>query len=235
MAAGWYRDPASATRPGITSGHAHQGVARRAAWLLRRGRDGHQGPHLDGAGLRAAGVLLSRDRPQRRGGRCVRAGRRAFRRRHRRCPGGQADHAVGPRLGTGGRGGRGGSGRRDGRRGLPPRHQGPSRGPADGGSGLRRHLRRTCRARRSRWCRRRGAPRGHAGRPRRRPQGLLPHRRRPRGPARPDHPRRLRVGERVWKKPRSATRSCSPPARATSATPRQTGKRRCGDWPNWPT
>src|SRR3954465_9174166 len=36
--------------------------------VLRRRRDGQQGPGLDGPGLRAARVLLPRDRPQPAGG-----------------------------------------------------------------------------------------------------------------------------------------------------------------------
>ena len=60
------------------------GAARRPAWVLRRRRDGDQGARLDGPGLRAAGVLLPRDRPQPAGGRAVPRPGRDLRRRHRR-------------------------------------------------------------------------------------------------------------------------------------------------------
>src|SRR6185312_16096437 len=43
--------------------------ARPAAGVLRGRGDGDQGPLVDGAGVRAAGVLLPRDRPQPAGGR----------------------------------------------------------------------------------------------------------------------------------------------------------------------
>ena len=52
--------------------------------LLRRRGDGDQGAGLDGAGLRAARVLLPRDRPQPAGGRPLPGARRGLRRRHRR-------------------------------------------------------------------------------------------------------------------------------------------------------
>ena len=74
--------------------------------LLRRRGDGDQGAGLDGPGLRAARVLLPRDRPQQAGGRPLPRPRRRLRRRHRRGARGPADHAVGPRLGARG-GGRG--------------------------------------------------------------------------------------------------------------------------------
>ena len=78
---------------GRTSGPARSGrcdherrtrPARRAAGVLRRRRDGDQGPGLDGAGVRAARLLLSRDRPQQDRRRALRAPRRGVRRRHRR-------------------------------------------------------------------------------------------------------------------------------------------------------
>ena len=47
------------------------GAAGVAPGLLRRGGDGHQGPGLDDPGVRAAGVLLPRDRPQPGGGGAV--------------------------------------------------------------------------------------------------------------------------------------------------------------------
>src|SRR6478672_10172848 len=40
------------------------GIAGRAAGILRRRGDGDQGTRLDGASLRAARLLLPRDRPQ---------------------------------------------------------------------------------------------------------------------------------------------------------------------------
>ena len=60
------------------------GAAGRAAGLLRRRRDGHQGAGLDGAGLRPARVLLPRDRAQPAGGPALRGPRRGVRRRRGR-------------------------------------------------------------------------------------------------------------------------------------------------------
>ena len=54
------------------------------AGVLRRRRDGHQGAGVDGAGLRAARVLLPRDRPQPAGGGPLPGPRRGLRRRRRR-------------------------------------------------------------------------------------------------------------------------------------------------------
>ena len=59
-------------------------AARRSPGLLRRRGDGHQGAGVDGPGLRAAGVLLPRDRPQPARRRPVPRPRRGLRRRHRR-------------------------------------------------------------------------------------------------------------------------------------------------------
>ena len=60
------------------------GAARRATWLLRRRRDGDQGVGVDGAHVRAARLLLPRDRPQQDRRRPVRRAGRRVRRRHRR-------------------------------------------------------------------------------------------------------------------------------------------------------
>ena len=57
---------------------------RRAPGVLRRGGEGHQGPGLDGPGLRAARLLLPRDRPQPARGRPVRGPGRGLRRRRGR-------------------------------------------------------------------------------------------------------------------------------------------------------
>ena len=59
-------------------------LAGRRPGLLRRRGDGHQGAGLDGPRLRAARVLLPRDRPQPAGGRPLPRPRRGVRRRHRR-------------------------------------------------------------------------------------------------------------------------------------------------------
>ena len=59
-------------------------AARRATGLLRRRRDGHQGARLDGPGVRAARVLLPRDRPQPAHRGALRAAGGGVRRRHRR-------------------------------------------------------------------------------------------------------------------------------------------------------
>ena len=77
--------------------------ARRAPRLLRGCRDGDQGTGVDGACLRAAGVLLPRDRAQPAGRRRLRRPRRGVRRRRRRGAAGQPHHAVRPRLRAGGR------------------------------------------------------------------------------------------------------------------------------------
>ena len=114
----------------------------RAPRLLCRGGEGDQGPGLDGAGLRAARLLLPRDRPQpaRRGP--VRRPGRGVRRRRRRGPAGRTPHALGPRLGARG-GGRPPGARRPGRgrRRLPAGHQGPPRAEGPGPQGLHRPLR----------------------------------------------------------------------------------------------
>ena len=56
----------SAPEPAVSLGRdgRRQGAPRRPPGVLRRRGDGHQGAGLDGAGLRAARVLLPRDRPQ---------------------------------------------------------------------------------------------------------------------------------------------------------------------------
>ena len=79
-------------------------AARVAPGVLRRRRDGDQGAGVDGALIRAAGVLLPRDRPQPAGGAAVR-GLRAWcsSTRSRDVPDGTADHAVRPRLRARGR------------------------------------------------------------------------------------------------------------------------------------
>ena len=74
--------------------------ARRAAGLLRGRGDGDQGAGLDGAHVRAAGLLLPRDRPQPADRRALRTPGRRVRRRHRRGAAGSADHAVRPRVGA---------------------------------------------------------------------------------------------------------------------------------------
>ena len=86
---------ASLQSTGRGSADASDGLARRAtpvadraprpaAGLLRGRRDGDQGARLDGAGLRAAGVLLPRDRAQPARGRPVPGAGRGVRRRRRR-------------------------------------------------------------------------------------------------------------------------------------------------------
>ena len=97
---------------------------------------------VDGAGVRAARVLLPRDRAQPARGRPVPRARGGVRRRRRRGARRRPAHALGPRLRP--RGGR----RRPrprpvrGERGVPARHQGPPRGQGAGGQGLHRALRR---------------------------------------------------------------------------------------------
>ena len=63
---------------------ASNGCSGRAAGVLRRRRDGHQGAGVDGPQLRAARLLLPRDRPQPADRRALRAPGRGVRRRHRR-------------------------------------------------------------------------------------------------------------------------------------------------------
>src|SRR5690606_16152424 len=105
-----------------------QGAARRAPRLLRGGRDGDQGARLDGARLRAARVLLPRDRPQPGRRRALPRPGRGLRPRHRRGAGGEADHAVGPWLGARGGGGRPRARQLRRQRGVPAGHEGPPRG-----------------------------------------------------------------------------------------------------------
>ena len=95
---------AAAVIASLGTGGRRPGAARRAARLLRRRGDGDQGAGVDGPQLRAARVLLPRDRPQQARRRALRRAGRGVRRRHRRRPAGPADHALGPRLGA--RGGR---------------------------------------------------------------------------------------------------------------------------------
>ncbi len=189
--------------PAYHRGHGTSRSPRRAARLLRRGRDGDQGAHLDGAGLRATGVLLSRDRPQRRRRRCLRASRRRIRRRHRNSAGGCSDHALRARLRP--RGCRGGdeAGRGHDRCGVPARDKGPSRGEADGGERTRDHLRGPRRSRRGGRHRRRGPGGSDPRRPRGGSRPLLPCGRHPGGAARPDDARALRVGRGARGRPRS--------------------------------
>ncbi len=81
----------------LTDGR-RSGAPRRATRLLRRGRDGHQGAGVDGAGLRSARVLLPRDRPQQGGRRPIRSPRRRLRRRHRRGAGRRARSCCRPTV-----------------------------------------------------------------------------------------------------------------------------------------
>ena len=79
--------PASAggrTRPGSLGGAGRARPAGLAPGLLRRSGEGDQGPGVDGPGLRAARVLLPRDRPQPARGRPVPGPGRGLRRRRRR-------------------------------------------------------------------------------------------------------------------------------------------------------
>src|SRR5882672_8967422 len=100
-----------------------EGAPRRTAGLLRRRGDGDQGARLDGASVRAARVLLPRDRAQpARGGTVPRAGR-DLRRRPRGSTARRAADALGPWFFAGGgrRGARRGPLR--GERGVPPRDE----------------------------------------------------------------------------------------------------------------
>ena len=128
---------------------------------MRGCRDGDQGARLDGPRLRAARLLLPRDRPQpdRRGGVRETGGRLRGRRLGR--SGGSTRDAVGTRLGARGRGGRRRAGPRRGRRLLPARHQGPPRDEGAGPEGLHDSLRRPRGPR--------GGDRHHGGRARIRP------------------------------------------------------------------
>ena len=77
---------------------------RRAPGVLRRRRDGDQGAVVDGPRVRAARLLLPRDRAQPARGRPLPRAGRGLRRRRRRRARRRAAHALGPRLGP--RGGR---------------------------------------------------------------------------------------------------------------------------------
>ena len=135
--------------------------------LLRGRRDGDQGARLDGARVRAAGVLLPRDRPQPARRRTLPRPGRDLRRRRRRRAGGRAADALRPRIGARGRrrGQRGRPLRRQ--RGVPARHQGPPRGQGAGAQGLHDPVRRPRRPRRSRRHARRRARRDPPRRARR--------------------------------------------------------------------
>ncbi len=181
--------------------------------VLRRRGDGHQGPGLDGAGLRAARVLLPRDRPQPAGGRPLPRPRRGVRRRHRRGAPGSADHAVGPRLGSRGGGGGPGQRRLRGRRRVPAGHQGAPRGEGAGRQGLPDRLRRPRGPR---------GGRGHDGRGARAPStGWRRSTRSTRSPASsspspcwPRPPCRTATGRRWPTGPPSASPSCGGPGRS---------------------
>ena len=166
-----------------------------APGFLRRRREGDQGPGVDGPGLRAAGVLLPRDRPQPACRRPVPGPGCHLRRRRGRGPRRRPAHALGPRLGARGRRRGPRPGARRGRRRVPARDQGPPRAEGAGRQGLHRALRRP-----------RG-PRGggghHGGRPRRGPPGALRGRRRRRRAG--DRPRR--PGGACWPRRPSATTS----------------------------
>ena len=159
-----------------------------APWVLRRRGDGDQGPGVDGPGLRAARVLLPRDRAQPAGGRPVpRARAWCSSTTSTRCPPARRScsrpTARRPRSSPR----REPTGRFVVERGVPARHQGPPRGQGAGRQGLHRPLRRP-----------RGPRRGgrHAGGgPRRHPPGRARGRRR-RGAARGRRPARSRCSPR---------------------------------------
>jgi hypothetical protein len=176
--------------------------AGRAAGLLRRRGDGHQGPRLDGQDVRAAGVLLSRDRPQPADGRPLPSAGRGLRRRRRRGPAGGARHAVGPRVGARGGGGRPGQRRRGRRRRLPAGDQGPPRGQGAGRPRLQRDLRRPPGPRRGGRHDGGGARSGPPGRDRGRRGRPGPRRRGAGGVPGPDHVEHGRVGRRARRRPR---------------------------------
>ena len=126
-----------------TSSGRRAGAAGRAAGLLRRGRDGDQGAGLDGPGLRPAGVLLPRDRPQPAGG--ARASRTSAWSSSTTSPTCRparplmlSAHGSAPEVVEAATPDR----RLRGRRGLPAGDQGPPRGEGAGRAGLPHHLRR---------------------------------------------------------------------------------------------
>ncbi len=118
---------------------------------------------MDGPRLRAAGLLLSRDRPQPSRRRPIPGPGGDLRRRRGRGPRRRASHALGPRLGSRGRRRRPPVRPRGRRRRVPARDQGPPRAEGPGRQGLHRPL---CGPRRSR-----GGRRHHGRGPRRRPPG----------------------------------------------------------------
>ena len=203
------------------------GAPRRAPGLLRRGRDGDQGAGVDGAGLRAARVLLPRDRPQP-------ARRRPLPRPRAwcssttspRCPPGAplmlSAHGSAPEVVAAARA----NGRLRRRRGVPARHQGAPRGEGAGRQGLPHRLRRPRGPR--------GGGRHDGGRARRRSTSssrvadvdALPAVRRARRAARADHALAPRLGRRRSTPPASASRAVDARAAATSASPPPTASRR---------
>ena len=155
--------------------------------LLRRRGDGDQGAGLDGAGVRAARLLLPRDRPQPARRRPLpRAGRRV-RRRHRR-------RAAGPRRSCSPpTARRPRSSPPPGQRAatsstrVPARHQGAPRGEGARRQGLPDRLRRATRATRRRSARWRWRPSRSTGSRPIDEVDALPDVRRTGRPARPDH------------------------------------------------
>ena len=222
QATGYRPGPTSVASTAWMSSRVLLGVSPR---LLRRRGDGDQGAGLDGPDLRAARLLLPRDRPQQAGGRPVQGPRRHLRRRDRRGARRRADHAVRPRVRPRGRRGGPRQGLVRRRQRVPARDQGPPRGQGARGQGLPHRLRRPRGPRGGGGHdgrRARGDPPGGVGRGGRRAAGA----RRPGGPARADHALPPRLGRRARRHPGALPRTSGRPDGPTSASPPPTASPR---------
>ncbi len=176
-------------------------------------------------GVRAARVLLPRDRAQPAHRGALRASGGGVRGRHRRGPRRPPDHAVGPWVGAGGGGGRPRPRQLRRRLGVPARHEGPPRGARPCREGLPHRVRRSRGPRGGSRHDGSGAGRdqpGGVGGRRRRPRGV----RRAGGAARPDHAVAPRLERCRGRGETSATPMPGRRDAAISASPPPTGNRR---------
>ena len=213
--------PSGHAGPITWAGAGRACVAGLAPRLLRRSRKGDQGPGVDGAGLRAARLLLPRDRPQQARRRPVPGPRRGLRRRRRPGARRRPPHALRARFGSRRRDRRPRPRASRGRRRVPPRDQGPPRAEGASGQGLHRPLRRARGPRggdgddggRSGV----GSPRARRGR--RGPGGGRDRSRCPRGVAGPDDAQPRRVVRHHDSGPASGSPTCGCPTARTCASP----------------
>ena len=202
-------------------------AARLAPRLLRRGRDGDQGAGVDGAGLRAAGVLLPRDRPQQARRRSLHGPRRGLRRRRRpRCPTARpimlSAHGSAPEVVAAARARRAATSSTRSARSSPRCTTrcrcAPARATASSTSATRATRRPS-----ARW-RSRPTPCTASSRPT--TSLALPDLRRARRAPRADDALAPRLGRRARDGTRERARACGCPAAATCASPRRTASPR---------